>query len=98
MVGALEQVIGRIAIPFLRKYIVPAGKRVGAELLEFAVPENADVVNGRKKFETASNSVRRPTRRKQLGSDSRMASRVIPTKSAKRASRSRRDISTNISH
>ena len=30
--GALAQVIERTAIPFLRKYIVPAGKRVGADL------------------------------------------------------------------
>ena len=36
--GALAQVIGRSAIPFLRKYVVPAAKRVGADLLEFAVP------------------------------------------------------------
>ena len=37
--GALAQVIGRTAIPFLRKYIVPAAKGVDADLLEFAVPE-----------------------------------------------------------
>ena len=37
--GALAQVIGRTAIPILRKYIVPAAKRVGADLLVFAVPE-----------------------------------------------------------
>ena len=37
--GALAQFIGRSAIPFLRKYIVPAAKRVGADLLEFAVAE-----------------------------------------------------------
>ena len=46
--GALAQVIGRTAITFLRKYIVPAAKRVGADLLEFAVPEVADVVSGKK--------------------------------------------------
>ena len=46
--GALAQVIGRTAIPFLTKYIVPAAKRVGADLLEFAVPELADVVSGKK--------------------------------------------------
>ena len=39
--GALAQVIGRTAIPFLKKYIVPAAKRVSADLLEFAVPEVA---------------------------------------------------------
>ena len=65
--GALAQVIGRTAIPFLRKYIVPAAKRVGADLLEFAVPEVADVVSGKKNFKTAAKSVGRQTLRKQLG-------------------------------
>ena len=46
--GALAQVFGRTAILFLRKYIVPAAKRVGADLLEFAVPEVVDVVSGKK--------------------------------------------------
>ena len=45
--GALAQVIVRTAIPFLRKHIVRAAKRVGADLLEFAVPEVADVVSGK---------------------------------------------------
>ena len=48
--GALAQVIGRISIPFLRKYIVPAAKLVGADLLEFAAPKIAEVVSGRKNF------------------------------------------------
>ena len=42
--GELAQVIKGTGIPFLRKYIVPAAKRVGADLLEVAVPEVADVV------------------------------------------------------
>ena len=98
--GALAQVIGRSAFPLLRKYIVPAAKRVGADLLEFAVPENAEVVSCRKNIKTAAKSVGRQTLRKQLGSGSRKrsASRVIPTKSAKQISRSRRDIFANISH
>ena len=99
--GALAQFIGRTAIPFLRKYIVPAAKRVGADLLEFAVPEIAEVVSGRKNFKTAAKSVGRQTLRKQMGKGSRKkrsASRVIPTKSAKQISPSRRDIFRNISH
>ena len=112
--GAHAQVIGRTAIPFLRKYVVPAAKRVGADLLEFAVPEIAEVVSGRKTFKTAAKSVGRQTLRKQLaegsrrqkgavggregGSRKRTASRVIPTKSTKQISRSRRDIFTNVSH
>ena len=111
--AALAQVTGRTAIPFLRKYIVPAAKRVGADLLEFAVPEIAEVVSGRKNFKTTAKSVGRQTLRNQLGSGSRkrkgaiggkelaygrQARRFIPTKSAKQTSRSRRDIFTNISH
>ena len=117
---ALAQIIGRTAFPFLCKYIVPAAKRVGADLLEFAVPEIADVVSGRKRIKTAAKSVGRQTLRKQLGEGSRRgkgsvggrelaygrqggsrkrsASRVIPTKSAKQISRSRKDFFTNISH
>ena len=55
--GALAHVIGRTAIPFSRKYIVPATKRVGA-------PEIAEVVSGRKNFKTAAKSVGRQTLRK----------------------------------
>ena len=69
--GALAQVIGRTAIPFLRKYIVPAAKRVGADLLEFAVPEIAEVVSGRKNFKKAAKNMGRKTLRNQLGEGSR---------------------------
>ena len=105
--GALAQVIGRTAIPFLRKYIVSAAKRVGAYLLEFAVPEIAEVVSGRKNIKTAAKSVGGKTLIKQLGegrrrwgrgSRKRNPSRVTPTKSAKQTSRSRKDVFTNISH
>ena len=59
--GALAQINGRTAIPFFRKYIVPAAKRVGADLLEFAVPDIAEVVIGRKNFKTAAKSVGKQT-------------------------------------
>ena len=74
-------------MPFLRKYIVPAAKRVGADLLEFAVPEVADVVSGKKNIKTAAKSVGRQTLRKQLGGGKQM--RNIPVKKLKRSSRSR---------
>ena len=116
--GALAQVIGRTAIPFLRKYVVPAAKRIGADMLEFAVPEIAEVVSGRKNFQTAAKSVGKKTLKKQLGEGegegsrrrktavgvrqgsrwtSKKQKRIIPTKSTKQSSRSRRDIFTNIS-
>ena len=98
--SALAQVFGRTAIPILRKYLVPAAKRVGADLLEFAVPEDAEVVSVSKNIKTAAKSVGRQSLRKQLGSGNRKRSesRVILTKSAKQISRTRRDIFTNISH
>ena len=105
--GALAQVIGRTAIPLLHKYVFPAAKRLDADLLDFTVPEVAEVVSGRKNSKTAAKSVGRQTLRKQLGSGSRkrkgaiavrQAIRFIPTKSAKQTSRSRRDIFTNIFH
>ena len=97
--AALAQVIGKTVIQFLRKYIVAAAKREGADWLEFAVPKIAEVVSGKKNFKTAAKIVGRQTLRKQLGSGNRKrsASRVIPTKSAERSSPSRRDILTNIS-
>ena len=88
--GALTQFFGRTTIPFLRKNIVPAAKRVGADLLEFAVPEVADVVSGEKKFKNAAKSVGKQTLRKQRGSGKQK--RSIPVKRLKGSSRSRKDI------
>ena len=90
---SLAQIIGRTVFPFLHNIIVSDAQRVGANFREFAVPEVADVVCGGEKFKTAAKRVGRQTLRKQLGSCSRKrsASRVIPTKSAKQTSWSRRD-------
>ena len=116
--GALAQVIGRTAIPFLRKYVVPAAKRIGSDMLDFAAPEIGEVFSGRKSFKTAAKCVGKKTLRKQLGEGEgsrrwkgaiggrelaygRQAGskqrKIIPTKSTKQFSRSRRDIFTNIS-
>ena len=94
--GALAQGIGRTAIPFLRKYIIPAAKRMGADLLEFAVPEVADVVSGKETFRTAAKSAGRQTLRKQLGVGKQK--RSIPVKSLEPSSRSRKDIFTKIAN
>ena len=97
--GALAQVIGRTAFPVLRKFIVPAAKSVGADLLEFSVLEIAEVVSGRRNFKTAAKSVLKQTLKKQLGevSRERSASRIIQTKSTEQFSLSRRDMFTIIS-
>ena len=43
--GALAGGIGRIALPLARKFIIPAAKRVGKELLLQSVPELMEVVS-----------------------------------------------------
>ena len=99
--GALAQDIGRTSIPYLRKYIVPAAKRIGAELLEVAAPEIGEVINGRKSFKSAAKSEGKQILKKQLGEKScsggSKQKRIIPTKSTKQPSWSQRDIFTNIS-
>ena len=96
--GALAQVIGRTAIPFLRKYIVPAARRISADMLEFGVPEIADVVSCKKNIKSAAKNVGRQTLKKQLGGGARKrsASRIIPPKSTKGSSRPRKDIFSNV--
>ena len=64
---APAQVIGRTAIPFLRKYVVPAAKRIGADILEFPAPEIGEVFTGRKSFKSAAKSVGKKTLKKPLG-------------------------------
>ena len=66
---AFAPVIGRTAVPFLRKYVAPAAKPVGAYLLDFAVPELANVVSGEKNSKSAAKSVGRQSLRKQIAGD-----------------------------
>ena len=89
--AALAHVIGRTGIPFLRKYVVPAAKRIGAEMLEFAAPEFGEVICGRKSFKSAAKSVGKQILKKQFGSGSKQR-RIFPTKATKQSNWSRRDI------
>ena len=95
---ALAQVIGRTVIPFLKNYVVAAARRIGADMLGFAVPEIADVVSGKQNFKPAAKNVGRQTLKKQLGGGGRKrsASELIQSKSKKWNSRSRKDIFTNV--
>ena len=65
--GALAQSFGRTAISFIKKYIVPAAKRIGADLFQIAAPETGENVSGRKKLKTFAKDVGTKTIRKQLG-------------------------------
>ena len=92
--GSLAQIIRRTAIPLLRKYVLPAAKCIGADMLEFAAPEIGEVISGRKSFKSAAKNVGKQTLKKQLGEKSRRRTggskqrRIIPTKSTEKSTRS----------
>ena len=65
--GALASVIGRIALPIARKFILPAAKRVGKELLLQSVPELMDVVSKKKSPKQALKNTISNTVKKQTG-------------------------------
>ena len=47
--GAFAVRMGRVAIPLVRKYVLPVARQVGKNLLETALPEIGDVLTGKKK-------------------------------------------------
>ena len=69
--GALAQTLGRTAIPLTKKYIVPAAKRIGADVFEIAASEIGKVVSGRKKLKSVAEDVGTETVRKQFGEGKR---------------------------
>ena len=88
--GALAQTLGRTAIPFIKKYIVQAAKRIGADLFEIAAPEIGEVVSGRKKLKIFAKDVGTKTVRKKLGGGKRKSKRrTAETKSIFLKSRSK---------
>ena len=69
--GALAILIGRTALPFLRNIIVPAAKRIGSDMSDFAALEIGEVICSRKSLKSAAKSVGKQTLKKQLGEGSR---------------------------
>ena len=65
--GVLASGIGRIAIPLARKFILPAAKRVGKELLLQSVPELVNVVSKKKSAKQALKNTISNTVKKQTG-------------------------------
>ena len=62
----LHKLLGELQSPLI-KNLIPAAKRIGADLFENAAPENGEVVSGRKKLKTFAKVVGAKTVQKQLG-------------------------------
>ena len=69
--GALAAGIGRVAIPFAKKILLPAAKKIGKELLLQGAPEFVDAVTKRKTPRQAAKATIRKTVKKQFGSGRR---------------------------
>lgn len=97
-IGALAAVLGRTAIPFVRKFVVPAAKRIGSNLLEAAAPDIGDLIVGKKKIKSFAKDVGSRAIRKQLGGGKRKkkAAKVIKRKTPTKNSRSRADFFKNL--
>ena len=65
--GALAMGIGRVALPLARKFIVPAAKRIGKELLVQAAPELIDIATRKKTPKQALKITVKNTIKKQVG-------------------------------
>ena len=48
----LYKLLGELQSPLLKKYILPAAKRIGADLFQIAASEIEEVASGRKKLKT----------------------------------------------
>ena len=69
--GALAAGIGRFALPLARKFILPAAKKIGRELLVQGAPELIDVVTTKKSPKQALKNTVKKTVRKQTGGGTR---------------------------
>ena len=69
--GALALGIGRVALPLTRKFVIPAPKNIGKELLLQAAPELIEVETKRKSPKQALKSMVTKTIKKQVGGGSK---------------------------
>ena len=88
--GALAAGIARFAIPIAQKFLFPAAKKIGRELLVQSAPEIVDVVAKRKSPRQAAKEVVRKTVRKQLGAGKRQSKRLRTKKSKRTITRRRK--------
>ena len=81
--GALAAGIGRVALPLARRFIWPAAKRIGRELLVQGAPEIAEFATKKKTAKQALKSTVAKTVKKQLGGSLHIGRRVIRPKKSR---------------
>ena len=88
--GSLAAGVGRVALPFAKKFLLPAVKSIGKKFLSQGIPELLDVASKKKTPKQAVRSAVRKTVKKQLGGSKRRrrGKRFIRRKKFTRRSRS----------
>lgn len=81
--GALAAGIGRFALPLAKKFILPAAKKIGKELLVQGAPEILEVITKKKTPKQAVKNTLKKTVKKQIGG------RSVTRKTGRRATRRR---------
>ena len=80
--GALAMGIGRVALPLARKFIIPAAKRIGKELLVQAAPELINIATRKKTPKQALKSTVKNTIKKQVGNGKKSARKIKKRKTS----------------
>ena len=52
--GALARTVARTTLPILKKYVLPAAKKNGRDVIESAIPEIGGVLSGQTSFKKSS--------------------------------------------
>ena len=89
-IGTLAAGLAGVAIPFSKKYLLPAAKRIGRDFLMETLPEIADVVTKRRTPKQALKRSVRRTIKRQLGQGQKKKRKkqIIRKKLFKKRSRS----------
>ena len=85
-IGSLAAGVGRVALPFAKKFLLPAVKSIGKDLIANTLPELVEVVSIKKSPKQAAKSAIRKTIKKQIGG--RKKRQVIKRKRKSARSRS----------
>ena len=65
--GALAKTVARTTLPILKKYVLPAAKNIGRDVIESAIPEIGGVLSGQTSIKRAVKKTAKSTIRKQVG-------------------------------
>ena len=65
--GALAGTIARTAFPILKRFVVPAAKKIGRDAIDIAIPQVEDVLSGKSSVRKAIRKTASSTLKKQIG-------------------------------